>query len=289
MNVLIVGGNGQVGRELQCTVPAGVDLTTLTRAELDITREPEVWQAVTQIQPDAIINVAAYTAVDKAEQEPHVAFSVNTDGVAHLARAARHCRAYMIHVSTDFVFDGQQGTPYLPTHPPNPMGIYGISKWEGERHVHEILGETALILRTAWVYSAFGNNFVKTMVRLMRERDALRVVADQVGTPTWAQGLARALWDALAHSLTGVHHWTDAGVASWYDFAQAIQEESVHLGILPHAITLEPITTAHYPTPAPRPPFSVLDKTTAWQRLDETPLHWRVALRTMLRAWCQSP
>ncbi|MEO5339391.1 MAG: dTDP-4-dehydrorhamnose reductase [Magnetococcus sp. MYC-9] len=283
MKVLVVGAGGQLGLELRETAPAGVDLTTLGRHLLDITDGLALRQTVAELRPDIILNAAAYTAVDKAEQERETAFAINAKGAAHLAMLAQENRIRLVHVSTDFIFDGRRGSPYPTDAPPNPLGVYGASKLEGERLVREILGPEALILRTAWVYSSFGNNFVKTMLRLMRERSSLGVVADQVGSPTWAKGLASAIWKMVELSLTGTHHWTDAGVASWYDFAQAIQEEALQRGLLQHLIPLHPITTAMYPTPATRPAYSVLDKTATWQALGYTASHWRVALCNMLQ------
>ena len=288
MKTLIVGGNGQVGRELRKTAPSGVEVIALPHTELDIGDAESLQRVVPKIQPQVILNAAAYTAVDKAELAYDAAFASNAGGAGHLATMAKKSKARLVHISTDFVFDGRQSTPYRPDDPPNPLGVYGSSKREGERLVQQILGQEALIIRTAWVYSAFGNNFVKTMVRLMRERDSLGIVADQVGTPTWAKGLALAVWKSLELGINGIHHWTDAGVASWYDFAQAIHEEGLNCGLLQRSIDLHPITTAMYPTPALRPPFSVLDKTTTWRALDYTADHWRVALRNMLQEWVQN-
>ncbi|MBF0461996.1 MAG: dTDP-4-dehydrorhamnose reductase [Magnetococcales bacterium] len=283
MKVLIIGADGQVGRELRETAPLGMEVTAVGHGTLDITNAPALRQMVLEFQPQILINAAAYTAVDKAEQEREIAFTVNAEGPAHLAVLAQENRIRFVHLSTDFIFDGQQSRPYRPEAPPNPLGVYGASKQAGEQRVREILGQEALIVRTAWVYSAFGHNFVKTMLRLMRERDTLNVVADQVGTPTWAKGLASALWKMVELRLTGTHHWTDAGVASWYDFAQAIQEEGLNRGLLLHPVALHPIPTTLYPTPAQRPAFSVLDKTDTWQALGYTADHWRVALCKMLQ------
>ena len=283
MKVLIVGGHGQLGQALKNSTPEGINGIVLPRGMLDITHWQNLQKTVAEIQPHAIINAAAYTAVDKAEQAREDAFATNAQGAANLARAAQAGKAHLIHISTDFVFDGKKNRPYHPNDLANPLSVYGASKWEGERQVQAILGNEALILRTAWVYSSDGNNFVKTMLRLMTEKDSLGVVADQVGTPTWARGLAKAVWCALKQGLGGLHHWTDAGVASWYDFAQAIQEEAVHCGLLQRSIALHPITSESYPTPAIRPAFSVLDKTLTWQALGYTADHWRVALRTFLQ------
>ena len=187
-----------------------------------------------------------------------------------------------MHISTDFVFDGTSATPYTPDAPTAPLGEYGRSKLQGEQAVTAALPQ-ALIIRTGWVYSAFGNNFVKTMLRLMGEREQLNVVADQVGTPTWAQGLARACWAAAQRPhLSGIYHWSDAGVCSWYDFAVAICEEGMAQGLLSRPVDVRPIPAADYPTPARRPSYSVLDKTSSWRDLELQGVHWRRQLRAML-------
>ena len=282
MRVLLVGGSGQLGRELQHCKPAGTELLALASAELDL-REAEVVAArVNTFQPQVIINAAAYTAVDRAESEEEAAFAVNGQGAANLAQAARAVGAYCLQVSTDFVFDGAQSRPYLPTDWTNPLGVYGASKLAGEQLALAAYPEGVAIVRTAWLYSAFGNNFVTTMLRLMVERDTLGVVADQVGTPTWGRGLAEALWQMCRVQPKGIYHWTDAGVASWYDFAVAIQEEGLGCGLLKREIPILPINTVDYPTPAKRPSYSVLDKTGTWAALGMTPVHWRVGLRRML-------
>ncbi|MGK0673448.1 MAG: dTDP-4-dehydrorhamnose reductase [Halothiobacillaceae bacterium] len=307
LRVLVTGARGQLGWELQRTCPASIELHAFDRASLDLTRPEQVMDTVRAIRPHWIINAAAYTAVDKAESEPQLAYAVNCDGARHLAKSARAVGARMIQVSTDFVFDGKQGIPYVPSPfprageaqlrarekgvepallPPDPLGIYGASKLAGEIAVLDVLDDHALILRTAWVYSHHGHNFVKTMLRLMRERESLSVVSDQIGSPTWAYGLAQAIWRAVARNLRGIHHWTDAGVASWYDFACAILEEARALGLLERDTLIRPIRTEDYPTPARRPPFSVLDKTATWQALDiSVPTHWRVQLRAMLKEY----
>jgi len=298
LRVLLTGANGQLGWELQRSRPAHIELHAHGADTLDITDVHAVQDAVQALKPDWIINAAAYTAVDKAESESTLAYAVNRDGARHLAEAARVINARMVQVSTDFIFDGEQGHPYLPVPPsppageglgerggnrPNPLSVYGASKLAGEIAVHEALGEHALILRTAWVYSSHGHNFVKTMLRLMGEREQLGIVADQIGSPTWAHGLAQAIWQATAIKLHGIHHWTDAGVASWYDFAQAIHDEARTLGQLTRDCALRPIATTDYPTPARRPGFSLLDKASTWQALHiSQPAHWRAQLRAML-------
>lgn len=282
MRVLLAGGSGQLGRELQRCMPAGTELLALGSQELDL-REAEVVMArVSAFQPQVVINAAAYIAVDRAESEPEATFAINGQGAANLAQAARTVGAYCLQVSTDFVFDGAQSRPYLPTDRPNPLGVYGASKLAGEQLALAAYPQGVAVVRTAWLYSAFGNNFVATMLRLMGERENIRVVADQVGTPTWARGLAEALWRMCRMQPKGIHHWTDAGVASWYDFAVAIQEEGLSCGLLKREIPIQPINTVDYPTPARRPSYSVLDKTGTWATLGMTPPHWRVALRRML-------
>lgn len=283
-HILIVGANGQLGYELSRTAPQSVHLTALDESMLDISDQHMVLEQVIDNQPDWIINAAAYTAVDKAEEQPDLAYRVNRDGAANLATAAKQAGARLIHISTDFVFDGTKSSPYQVDDLPNPQSVYGASKQSGDEAVLSMLSSNALIIRTAWVYSSHGQNFVKTMLRLMAEREELGIVADQVGTPTWAHGLARMIWQAIDAGLTGMHHWTDAGVASWYDFAVAIYDEAKVLGLLPaqQLCRIKPIRTRDYPTPAKRPAYSVLDKTTLWNALVIEPEHWRSALRKML-------
>ncbi|MDD3517594.1 MAG: dTDP-4-dehydrorhamnose reductase [Chromatiales bacterium] len=281
MKVLLLGSGGQLGWELQRAQPAAVDLVAPERAELDVTDATAIRRVVEDLAPDWIVNAAAYTAVDRAESEPELARAINRDGAAHVAQAAASKGSRLIHVSTDFIFDGALGRPYRPDDAPHPLGVYGASKLAGERAVLEALGERALVLRTAWLYSVHGANFVKTMLRLMAGDEPLRVVDDQVGTPTWAGGLAAAVWRAIDGGIGGVHHWTDAGVASWYDFAVAIREEALVLGLLDRAVPVQPIPSSAFPTPARRPSFSVLDKVQSWPLLG-TPPHWRTSLRRML-------
>jgi len=280
--VLVVGAGGQLGRELIRTAPDSVDCVALSRAELDIADADALARCFDARAPTQVVNAAAYTAVDKAEEEREAAVRGNVDGPAALAAICAERGARLIHISTDFVFDGRSSTPYPPSAPTAPLGEYGRSKLEGEKAVTAALPR-ALVLRTGWVYSAFGNNFVKTMLRLMGEREELAVVADQVGTPTWANGLARACWAAVQRpALAGAYHWSDAGVCSWYDFAVAICEEGQALGLLDRPVTVRPIATADYPTPAQRPAYSVLDKTDTWRDFEMTSEHWRRQLRAML-------
>lgn len=283
MRVLVTGGKGQLGWELQQTIPDDYQLTSWDVEELDITRAEDVMEAVATLRPELIINAAAYTAVDKAESESATAHAINTDGAANLATTAVALGSRLIHISTDFVFDGRKSSPYQVEDTAEPLSVYGASKLKGDLAVRQITNDSALIIRTSWVYSAGGNNFVKTMLRLMQEKEQLGVVADQIGTPTWAKELARALWQAAARErLQGILHWADAGVASWYDFAVAIQEEAYQLGLLDRMIPVSPLTTSEYPLPATRPAYSVLEKAGSWRKLGYKGLHWRVCLRKML-------
>lgn len=281
--VLITGAGGQLGRALQRTVPAGIECIALDHARFDVTNARAIAQTLDNCKPQAIINAAAYTAVDRAEQDVDAATALNARAPGLLAEAATARGIRLLHVSTDFVFDGRSSRPYLPSDPTAPLNVYGRTKLAGERAVLAAQPD-ALILRTAWVYSADGNNFVKTMLRLMATRDEIGVIADQIGTPTAADGLAQALWRAMPLELSGIYHWTDAGVATWYDFAVAIAEEAVVFGLLAKLPRVKPIRTEDYPTPARRPSFSVLDKSAIWAASPIAPTHWREELRTTLKA-----
>ena len=281
---LITGAGGQVGLALRERVPGGWSVIACGADELDVTRAEQVRAVLQRERPTVVIHAAAYTAVDAAESSADRAQAVNTRGTAHVAEGAREIGARVLHLSTDFVFDGASGRPYTPHDAPHPLGVYGRTKLAAEREAARILGDRALIVRTAWVYSRHRQNFVLTMLRLMQERDEIGVVGDQIGTPTWARSLAEALWTAAGRpELHGVLHWTDAGVASWYDFAVAIQEEALAAGVLARAVPVRALRTDQYPTSARRPPYSVLDKDASWTALGRVPPHWRVNLRLMLQ------
>lgn len=294
IKVLVTGANGQLGLELQATCPANITLIAAGRDMLDITDPQQVAAALAEHQPDAIINAAAYTAVDKAESDVENAYAINHTAAATLARLVAERLAlsgaegsrsegslYLVHVSTDFVFDGLQSTPYAPTAATNPQGVYGASKLAGELAVQEHC-PTAAIIRTSWLYSIYRGNFVKTMLRLAAERDSLGVVVEQVGSPTWTRTLADTIWAFIAQKPQGIFHCSDQGVASWYDFAVAIQEEACNIGLLDKTVPVKPLLTAEYPTPASRPAYSVMDKRTTESVLGYTLPHWRVSLRQML-------
>ncbi len=284
MKILITGTNGQLGQELhQHLTQKTHNLTGLSREKLDLANPDNIRQILQEIQPDVIINAGAYTAVDKAESEPEIAAAINGKAPGILAEEAKKLNARLIHVSTDYVFDGSKSQPYLESDDTNPLGVYGSSKLEGEKAITAV-GGNYMILRTAWVYGVGGKgNFVKTMLRLGGEREEIRVVCDQIGSPTWTGDLAEAIgrlsegeWE------TGIYHYTNSGVASWYDFSVAIFEEAKQRNFSLKVERVIPITTAEYPTPARRPAYSVLSSKKISAVLGNHPPHWRQSLRKML-------
>jgi dTDP-4-dehydrorhamnose reductase len=282
MRVLVTGATGQVGSEVITAMHRlGHDVIAPGRSGLDLMQPSQVEHRVTMLVPDWIINCAAYTQVDRAESEPEQANTVNRDSAAALARAAATCNARLLHVSTDFVFDGSQSRPYREDDTPNPLGVYGRSKLEGEQAVREALPD-AVILRTAWVYGVHGHNFVRTMLRLAGEGRPLRVVDDQTGSPTWAHDIAGAITALLQAGAAGLFHYTSAGSVSWCGFAGAILSEAAQAGFDIRTQTVEPITTADYPTPARRPAYSVLDTGKIQAELGLSIPAWRDRLVTML-------
>lgn len=267
---------------MAATAPAKYSVIAETRQTLDITDEAAVMAAVVRSGARWVINGAAYTAVDRAESEPDAARAINDMAVGNVARATARSGSRLLHISTDFVFDGESNRAYLPTDRPHPLSVYGATKLAGEQRAFEE-AKDAIIVRTAWVYASTGRNFVLTLLRLLREKDEVRVVADQIGAPTWASGMAQVLWSLIDESAAaGIYHWTDMGVASWYDFATAIQDEALALGLLGRVIPVIPITTAEYPTPARRPAFSVLDTRSTRGSVNAPARHWRHNLRMML-------
>ena len=280
MKALITGANGQLGRALAARAPASIELIALTSAQLDVGDRAAVDAAFIDHAPAIVINAAAYTKVDVAEAMPELADRVNHLGVAHLAQAAQGSGARLVHISTDFVFDGMASHPYRPGAPAAPLNVYGATKLAGEIAA----GSDVLTVRTSWLYSAYGNNFVATMLRLMQERSVLRVVDDQIGTPTSAPSLADAVWKLAVTHNVGVLHYSDSGVASWYDFAVAIMEDAITAGLLDKPIEIIPIPSSAYPTPAKRPRYSVLDKSDTIEALGYAPPHWRKSLRDVLEA-----
>lgn len=279
MKVLVTGAGGQLGRALAVKAPEAIDFSAVSRAECDLSDPASITAAVAAHRPDVLINAAAYTAVDRAESEVELAMRVNGEAVMVMRDALGAYGGRLVQVSTDFVFDGTSSRAYRPEDKRNPLSTYGLSKAAGE----DAAGADALIVRTSWVYAAGGGNFVRTMLRLMRERDELSVVHDQLGAPTLARGLAATIWALVAANASGIFHHRDAGVASWYDFAVAIQEEALALGMLSRSIPIHPIPSSAYPVPARRPAFALLDDSATRALLGDAPPHWRVNLREMLK------
>lgn len=292
MRVLITGAHGQVGHELMRLLPEGFEAVGMGSAELNIADAVQVAEIVAAVQPQLIINAAAYTAVDKAESEPERAWAVNRDGVAHLAQAAERLGIVLLHISTDYVFAGDAREPYRETDPTGPTGVYGASKLGGEVALAEHCRQH-LILRTSWVFGAHGNNFVKTMLRVGREREELAVVADQHGCPTSAASIAAALWSLASQyreqgSLHwGVYHFSGAPACTWHEFALEIFRQAHELGLLARVPVVRAIGTAEYPTPAQRPARSVMDCSKLHAAHDIAPADWRKELGLVLRELAQ--
>jgi dTDP-4-dehydrorhamnose reductase len=284
VNVVVFGASGQLGRALSALVPSEANVTLLDRSSCDLVDTGAIARSIDAHVANVVVNAAAYTAVDRAEVERDTAYAINADAVGIMAEVCSRRGARLVHVSTDFVFDGSMGRPYLPSDEPRPLNVYGASKLAGEAHLSGRSDLSWRIIRTAWVYASSGRNFVQTMLRLFREREQVQVVADQIGTPTSASSLAECVWRAaFDDGKSAVLHFTDAGVASWYDFAVAIYEEAVSLGMIEDRVAIVPITTDQFPSAARRPLFSVLDKSHTVQRLSLIPIHWRAKLRQTLK------
>ena len=300
--ILLTGKNGQIGAELETLLPRLGETAALDRQHLDLAKPEQIRRAIREVQPQLIVNAAAYTAVDQAETNQAAARAVNADALAVIAEEAKKIGAAIIHYSTDYVFDGTKTSPYDETDPPNPLGVYGKTKLAGEQAIRDA-GVPHLIFRTAWVYATRGRNFLLTVLRLASQREELRVVRDQVGAPTWCREIARATTSILERfarsprafsvsDYTGTYHMTAGGVASWHDFAQAILDEVS--GAPPNIPWLEsatggrpllsrrivPITTSEYPTPARRPPYSVLSNARLTQTFGVELPDWRVQLHS---------
>lgn len=303
--ILVTGAEGQVGQELVRSLSAIGDVIPAGRNRLDLLQTDSLVPAICDLKPDLIINAAAYTAVDNAEREPDLANQINGVAPTELAKAATKLDIGLIHISTDYVFDGQKNTPYLEDDSPNPIGAYGQSKLQGEQGIQQVFERAngrakATIVRTAWVYGTHGKgNFVKTMLRVGSSREELRVVVDQVGSPTWARDLATALTGFAVRHLraqspipldntlppeapAGIFHYSNSGVISWYDFAVAIFEEAAALGFPLTVERVVPIPSSEFPTPVTRPAYSALSGRKTAALLGAIAPHWRVSLRQML-------
>ncbi|MDY2586490.1 dTDP-4-dehydrorhamnose reductase [Winogradskyella aquimaris] len=271
--ILVTGSNGQLGKCLRDIDDHDFDIHYVNSSELDITNHQQVKDFFEKHKIDWCINCAAYTAVDKAESDYDSAFNVNVTGPKNLAKACKVYNVKLIHISTDFVFDGEHNKPYKESDPTNPIGVYGETKLKGEQEISKSLKEH-FILRTSWLYSEHGGNFLKTMLRLSKDKAQLGVVGDQIGTPTYAKDLAKAIFLIIGRDIPdyGIYHYSNNGVASWYDFAKAIFD------ISKTNIQLNNISTAQFPTLAKRPHFSVLDKTKIETTLKQNAPYWRDSL-----------
>lgn len=277
--ILVTGGNGQLAQCLKDVVKNNdeLDVNFQDLPELDITNIQQLVSYFSKNELDYCINCAAYTAVELAEEQSDLAYAVNADGPKNLAEVCKKYQVKLLHISTDFVFDGKKQTPYIESDMPNPLGVYGASKWQGERNIQEIM-EDYFIIRTSWLYSEYGNNFMKSMLRLSETRDEISVVSDQIGAPTYAGDLAEVLIKIILSSSPnyGVYHYSNSGAISWYDFAVEIFTQ------FGKKIEVKPITTKDYPTAAKRPKFSVLDTTKIENNFDCTLKDWQASLNKVI-------
>ena len=280
IKILVTGGNGQLAQCIKDVIKCYKNLAADFQdpPDLDITNKQQLELYFSKNEFDYCINCAAYTAVDLAEEQSDLAYSVNADGPKNLAEVCKKHQVKLLHISTDFVFDGKKQTPYIETDMPNPLGIYGASKWQGERNIQEVM-EDYFIIRTSWLYSQYGNNFMKTMLRLSETRDEISVVSDQIGSPTYAGDLAEVLIKIVLSSSTnyGLYHYSNSGAISWYDFAVEI------FTLFGRKIEVKPIKTKDYPTAAKRPKYSVLDTTKIKNNFDCTIKDWQGSLNSKIK------
>lgn len=285
--ILLIGKNGQVGSELNQILPNIGDLISMDRSQIDLAKPEMIPPIIQEIKPNIIVNAAAYTAVDKAESEVELAEKINTITPKILAEESEKLGSTLIHISTDYVFDGTKNTPYLEEDITNPISVYGQTKLAGENAIKQT-NSNYIILRTAWVYGVYGKgNFVKTMLKLGQEREQLKVVIDQVGCPTYAYDIAQVIASLIANfsqekNIPKTYHFTNSGVISWYDFAVTIFEEAKQLDYPLKVKEIIPITTNEYPTPAKRPAYSVLSNKKISSKLGYYSPYWRYSLRKML-------
>ncbi|MBL6816750.1 MAG: dTDP-4-dehydrorhamnose reductase [Pseudomonadales bacterium] len=292
--ILLTGCLGQLGSTIQLhwsasQLAASHELLAVDIDQLDLTDAEDVTAYLNQLKPAVIINAAAYTNVDGAETDEELAYAVNAEAVSCLVSwcAANPCR--LIQVSTDFVFDGAQREPYKPDAAPAPLSVYGASKLAGENEILERLPQAGIIVRTSWLYSEFGGNFVKTMLRIMADKRELKVVNDQIGSPTSAHTLTQFLFELIqSETSSGMYHWTDGGEISWFDFAEAIYVQGKLAGLLANDVTILPIPSAEYPTPATRPYYSVLDRSSSLALTGSEPQGWQSALQYVISSLAQS-
>jgi len=286
--IVIIGANGMLARKVIEAADPAAKVIRLDLPDFDITDRVAVLHKIEQLRPDVVINCAAYTQVDKCETEESLAFRVNGEGPGFLAEAAKECDAVLVHISTDYVFAGDSGTPYREDDPVGPLSVYGRSKLKGERSIIASGLLRYFILRTSWLYGPGGPNFVETVLRLATEREELRIVSDQVGSPTYTGDLARAIFALLQKtddgggSLYGIYHFSGAGSCSWYDFASVIVTRAQAAGIPLKVKTITPITTADYPLPAIRPAYSVFNKSKYQTAVAANIPQWQKSLQIYL-------
>ena len=286
--IVVTGATGQLGQTLSrrwSEFPIRqYQFKALERSELDLNQAEAAIATLAELRPVVIVNAAAYTQVDKAESDSIEVHRVNAEAVGRIAAWSAENDASLIHISTDFVFDGASKTPYEPKQQTNPLGVYGASKLAGERQIQALAKQRSAIIRTSWLYCEYGNNFVKTMLRLMKENDQLSVVDDQCGSPTSAHGLAALIFAMILNrNAAGIYHWTDGGSISWFEFALEIQRQGVQEGLLSKIIPISPIPTSEYPTPARRPAYSVLDRSRTFADFDCPSADWQAQLNRVLK------
>ncbi|MEX0963725.1 MAG: dTDP-4-dehydrorhamnose reductase [Pseudohongiellaceae bacterium] len=293
--IVVTGATGQLGQTLTrrwAEAPiAQFSFIALDRSALDLAEPDRMAAVLNELKPAVIVNAAAYTQVDKAESDSAAAYAVNDSAVAAMAAWAAHNGAKILHISTDFVFDGAGTSPYLPSQQPKPLGVYGASKLAGEKQLMSLAEDCSedssencsAIIRTSWLYSEYGNNFLKTMLSLMAAREELAVVSDQLGSPTSTHSLAQLLFAMIQRGeYSGIYHWSDGASISWFEFAREIQRQALQKGLLAHEIPIRPITSSEYPTAAQRPAYSVLDRGRAQAQFDCPAQDWKQLLSAVL-------
>ena len=286
--IVVTGAAGQLGQTLSrrwSEFPLSqYQFKALARHELDLNQAESAIAALAELRPSVIVNAAAYTQVDKAESDSIGAHRANSEAVGTIAAWSEENDARLIHISTDFVFDGTSKIPYEPRQQTNPLGVYGVSKLAGERQIQALAKQRGTVIRTSWLYCEHGNNFVKTMLRLMGEKDQLSVVDDQFGSPTSTHGLAALIFAMiLRRNAAGIYHWTDGGSISWFEFALEIQRQGLQEGLLSKAIPIRPISTSDFPTPARRPAYSVLNRSRTLAEFDCPSADWQAQLNRVLK------
>jgi len=285
-HIVILGCKGQVGSALTISAPSPFDVTALHRGDVDFSNPQDLQAKLAALKPTVIINAAAYTAVDKAEADTAAAHQVNDVAVNAIAEAAARLNAFVVHYSTDYVFNGQASTPYRPSHATDPLSVYGLSKRNGELRLEKQLSPSNyLVLRTQWVHTPGGRNFAATIANALQSKTSLRIVADQVGTPTLAEDIAAATWAAVGQRVSGIHHLTNTGAATWFDFAHAIADEVKKQKPTVQLAELHAISRAEYPLPAKRPAYALLDTSSLANAIGKSQRHWRDAYAA---AWCNA-